>query len=111
MFEKYCHDADKHKHVDKAFYRLHFSNILINKTKLNNVLLLQTLMAFIFLQRKKINAKKRFSSFAKATEAKEKKGWGSAVAAGYGGTSWSREKEPFLKRFFSLPQVHHPLYQ
>ena len=38
-----------------------------------------------FLQIK--SAKKRFSSFAKATEDKGKKGWSSAVAQGYGGTS------------------------
>ena len=54
----------------------------------------QILRAFIFLLIKKINAKKRLG----------RKGWGSAVAAGYGGTSWSREKEPFLKRAFSPPQ-------
>jgi hypothetical protein len=57
------------------------------------------------------SANKRFSTFAKASADRGKKGWGSAVAVGYGGTSWSREKEPFLKKVFSLPQVHYPLYQ
>ena len=95
MFEKYRHDADKHKHIGKAFYRLHFSNILINKTKLNNVLLLQTLMAFIFLPRKKINAAKRFW----------KKAWSSGVAAGYAGTSWVRKKGPIQQKVFFSSKV------
>ena len=49
---------------------------------------------------KKINANKRFFTFAKALADRGKKGWGSAVAVGYGGTSWFREKEPFLKKVF-----------
>jgi hypothetical protein len=45
-------------------------------------------MAFIFLHSKKINARKRFSAFAKATADKGK---------------W--EKDRFSKRSFSPPQL------
>ena len=67
-------------------------------------------MAFIYLQSKKINAGKRFSSFAKATADKGKgkgkgKGWSSAVAKATAGQVESGEKDRSSKRSFPPPQV------
>ena len=41
-----------------------------------------------------------FSTFAKASADRGKGGWGSAVAAGYGGTSWGSGKEPIQQKVF-----------
>ena len=62
-------------------------------------------MAFIFLLRKKINAGKRFSAFAKATADRGKKGWSSVFAGGYAVTSWGGEKWGCCKtqNFATLP--------
>ena len=64
-------------------------------------------MAFIYLQSKKINAGKRFSSFAKATADKGKgkgkgKGWSSAVAKATAGQVESGEKDLPSKGLFLL---------
>ena len=69
------------------------------------------LRAFVFFAAKKANANKSFSTFAKATVDKGKRRWGSAVAQGYGGTSWGRGKEPFLQKFFSSSQSTDPYWE
>ena len=55
----------------------------------------KTWKAFIFLQCKKINAKKRFG----------KKEMGFAVAIGYGGIGWVTGKEPIRQKVFPSSQV------
>jgi hypothetical protein len=55
---------------------------------------------------------KRFSTFAKATVDREKGRCGSAVAGGYGGTSWGRGKELIQQKFFpSSPSPIINLYR
>jgi hypothetical protein len=66
---------------------------------------------FSFVTKEKMPIKGFPSSPLGMRRDKGKRRWGSAVAGGYGGTSWGRGKEPFLEKVFpSSPSSHHPYF-
>ena len=102
-FKHYSFLAGLQKILQRVYYSeiidFKFNTLLSILVDMNWTILISVVIhtwrAFTFLLCQKVNAGKGFPPSPEATVDKEKWWWGSAVAAGYGGTNWSGRKEPF----------------